>query len=332
MNLYENFSECVGKTPLIKLNKVSEETGCNIYGKCEFLNPGGSVKDRAALQIISDAIKEKKITKGGIIVEGTAGNTGIGLTLVSNSLGINTVIVIPETQSEEKKDMLKLCGADLRQVKALPYKDPGNYIRFSESLSKEIKNENGVYWANQFDNVSNMKAHFLTTGPEIWNQTEGKVDGFVCSVGTGGTISGVSKFLKEKKKNIKIALADPYGSALYNFYKKGELKAEGDSITEGIGQGRITKNLQSLQLDESFRVSDNEALSEVFYLLKHEGLILGGSSGINIVGAKKLAEKIGPGKTIVTILCDYGTRYKSKIFNRKFLISKNLQVPEWLQK
>ena len=332
MNLYKNFSECVGKTPLIKLNKVSEETGCNIYGKCEFLNPGGSVKDRAALQIISDAIKEKKITKGGTIVEGTAGNTGIGLTLVSNSLGINTVIVIPETQSEEKKDMLKLCGADLRQVKALPYKDPGNYIRFSESLSKEIKNENGVYWANQFDNVSNMKAHFLTTGPEIWNQTEGKVDGFVCSVGTGGTISGVSKFLKEKKKNIKIALADPYGSALYNFYKKGELKAEGDSITEGIGQGRITKNLQSLQLDESFRVSDNEALSEVFYLLKHEGLILGGSSGINIVGAKKLAEKIGPGKTIVTILCDYGTRYKSKIFNRKFLISKNLQVPEWLQK
>ena len=332
MNLYKNFSECVGKTPLIKLNKVSEETGCNIYGKCEFLNPGGSVKDRAALQIISDAIKEKKITKGGIIVEGTAGNTGIGLTLVSNSLGINTVIVIPETQSEEKKDMLKLCGADLRQVKALPYKDPGNYIRFSESLSKEIKNENGVYWANQFDNVSNMKAHFLTTGPEIWNQTEGNVDGFVCSVGTGGTISGVSKFLKEKKKNIKIALADPYGSALYNFYKKGELKAEGDSITEGIGQGRITKNLQCLQLDESFRVSDNEALSEVFYLLKNEGLILGGSSGINIVGAKKLAEKIGPGKTIVTILCDYGTRYKSKIFNRKFLISKNLQVPEWLQK
>ena len=332
MNLYKNFSECVGKTPLIKLNKASEETGCNIYGKCEFLNPGGSVKDRAALQIINDAIKEKKITKGGIIVEGTAGNTGIGLTLVSNSLGINTVIVIPETQSEEKKDMLKLCGADLRQVKALPYKDPGNYIRFSESLSKEIKNENGVYWANQFDNVSNMKAHFLTTGPEIWNQTEGKVDGFVCSVGTGGTISGVSKFLKEKKKNIKIALADPYGSALYSFYKKGELKAEGESITEGIGQGRITKNLQSLQLDESFRVSDNEALSEVFYLLKHEGLILGGSSGINIVGAKKLAEKIGPGKTIVTILCDYGTRYKSKIFNKKFLISKNLQVPEWLQK
>ena len=204
MNLYKNFSECVGKTPLIKLNKVSEETGCNIYGKCEFLNPGGSVKDRAALQIISDAIKEKKITKGGIIVEGTAGNTGIGLTLVSNSLGINTVIVIPETQSEEKKDMLKLCGADLRQVKALPYKDPGNYIRFSESLSKEIKNENGVYWANQFDNVSNMKAHFLTTGPEIWNQTEGKVDGFVCSVGTGGTISGVSKFLKEKKKMLKL--------------------------------------------------------------------------------------------------------------------------------
>ena len=332
MNLYKNFSECVGKTPLIKLNKVSEETGCNIYGKCEFLNPGGSVKDRAALQIINDAIKEKKLTKGGVIVEGTAGNTGIGLTLVCNSLGIKTVIVIPETQSKEKKDMLELCGADLRQVKALPYKDPGNYIRFSETLSKKIKNENGVFWANQFDNISNMKAHFLTTGPEIWNQTEGKVDGFVCSVGTGGTISGVSKFLKEKKKNVKIALADPHGSALYNFYKNGELKAEGDSITEGIGQGRITKNLEYLQLDESFRVSDEEALSEVFYLLKHEGLILGGSSGINIVGAKKLARELGPGKTIVTILCDYGTRYKSKIFNKKFLISKNLEVPEWLQK
>ena len=332
MNLYKNFSECVGKTPLIKLNKVSEETGCNIYGKCEFLNPGGSVKDRAALQIINDAIKEKKLTKGGVIVEGTAGNTGIGLTLVCNSLGIKTVIVIPETQSKEKKDMLKLCGADLRQVKALPYKDPGNYIRFSETLSKKIKNENGVFWANQFDNISNMKAHFLTTGPEIWNQTEGKVDGFVCSVGTGGTISGVSKFLKEKKKSVKIALADPHGSALYNFYKNGELKAEGDSITEGIGQGRITKNLEYLQLDESFRVSDEEALSEVFYLLKHEGLILGGSSGINIVGAKKLARELGPGKTIVTILCDYGTRYKSKIFNKKFLISKNLEVPEWLQK
>ena len=332
MNLYKNFSECVGKTPLIKLNKVSEETGCNIYGKCEFLNPGGSVKDRAALQIINDAIKEKKLTKGGVIVEGTAGNTGIGLTLVCNSLGIKTVIVIPETQSKEKKDMLELCGADLRQVKALPYKDPGNYIRFSETLSKKIKNENGVFWANQFDNISNMKAHFLTTGPEIWNQTEGKVDGFVCSVGTGGTISGVSKFLKEKKKSVKIALADPHGSALYNFYKNGELKAEGDSITEGIGQGRITKNLEYLQLDESFRVSDEEALSEVFYLLKHEGLILGGSSGINIVGAKKLARELGPGKTIVTILCDYGTRYKSKIFNKKFLISKNLEVPEWLQK
>ncbi len=332
MNLYKNFSECVGKTPLIKLNKVSEETECNIYGKCEFLNPGGSVKDRAALQIVDDAMREKKVKKGGIIVEGTAGNTGIGLTLVCNSLGISTVIVIPETQSKEKKDMLKLCGADLRQVKALPYKNPGNYIRFSETLSKEIKNENGVYWANQFDNISNMKAHFLTTGPEIWYQTEGKIDGFVCSVGTGGTIAGVSKFLKEKKKSVKVALADPYGSALFNFYKNGELKAEGDSITEGIGQGRITKNLDSLQLDESFRVSDNEALSEVFYLLKHEGLILGGSSGINIVGAKKLAKKLGPGKTIVTILCDYGTRYKSKIFNKEFLISKNLQVPEWLKK
>ncbi len=328
---YNNFSECVGNTPLIKLNKVSEETGCNIFGKCEFLNPGGSVKDRAALQIIKDAIDQKKIKKGGIIVEGTAGNTGIGLSLVGNSIGIKSIIVIPKTQSKEKKDMLKLCGADLREVEALPYKDQGNYIRYSEKLSKEIKNDNGVFWANQFDNLSNKKAHYHSTGPEIWKQLNGKVDGFICSVGTGGTLSGVSEFLKEKNSSVKIGLADPLGSALYNYYKNGELKAEGSSITEGIGQGRITKNLDSLVLDESFQITDNEALVEVFDLLENEGLILGGSSGINIVGAKKLANKIGPGKNIVTILCDYGTRYQSKIFNKDFLKSKNLIIPSWLK-
>tara|TARA_A100001015_G_scaffold314898_1_gene425457 strand:- start:177 stop:1187 length:1011 start_codon:yes stop_codon:yes gene_type:complete len=328
---YNNFSECVGNTPLIKLNKVSEETGCNIFGKCEFLNPGGSVKDRAALQIIKDAIDQKKIKKGGIIVEGTAGNTGIGLSLVGNSIGIKSIIVIPKTQSKEKKDMLKLCGADLREVEALPYKDQGNYIRYSEKLSKEIKNDNGVFWANQFDNLSNKKAHYHSTGPEIWKQLNGKVDGFICSVGTGGTLSGVSEFLKEKNSSVKIGLADPLGSALYNYYKNGELKAEGSSITEGIGQGRITKNLDSLVLDESFQITDNEALVEVFDLLENEGLILGGSSGINIVGAKKLANKIGPGKNIVTILCDYGTRYQSKIFNKDFLKSKNLIIPGWLK-
>ena len=271
---YNNFSECVGNTPLIKLNKVSEETGCNIFGKCEFLNPGGSVKDRAALQIIKDAIDQKKIKKGGIIVEGTAGNTGIGLSLVGNSIGIKSIIVIPKTQSKEKKDMLKLCGADLREVEALTYKDQGNYIRYSEKLSKEIKNDNGVFWANQFDNLSNKKAHYHSTGPEIWKQLNGKVDGFICSVGTGGTLSGVSEFLKEKNSSVKIGLADPLGSALYNYYKNGELKAEGSSITEGIGQGRITKNLDSLVLDESFQITDNEALVEVFDLLENEGLCL----------------------------------------------------------
>ena len=330
INTFNNFSECIGNTPLIKLNKVSEETKCNIYGKCEFLNPGGSVKDRAALQIISDAIKLNKIKPGGTIVEGTAGNTGIGLSLVGNSLGMKSIIVIPKTQSEEKKNMLRLCGADLREVEALPYKDPGNYIRFSETLAKKIKNDNGVFWANQFDNLSNKKAHYLTTGPEIWKQLDKKVDAFICSVGTGGTLSGVGQFLKEKKKDSIIAIADPLGSALFNYYQNGELKAEGSSITEGIGQGRITKNLEGLNPDESFQITDNEALDQVFDLLKNEGLVLGGSSGINIVGAKKLAERIGPGKTIVTILCDYGTRYQKKIFNKKFLKSKNLSYPDWL--
>ena len=329
-NKYNNFSECIGHTPLIKLNRASERTNCTILGKCEFLNPGGSVKDRAALQIITDALKDKKISSGGTIVEGTAGNTGIGLTLLGNSLNLKTVIVMPETQSNEKKEMLKLCGAELKLVKALPYKDPGNYVRFSETLSKKIKNKNGVFWANQFDNKSNQKAHFLTTGPEIWKQLSGNIDGFVCSVGTGGTLSGVGNFLKSKNKKIKIAIADPLGSALFNFYKNGELKAVGDSITEGIGQGRITKNLEDIKLDDCFQIEDNLALKEIFHLLKYEGLVLGGSSGINIRGAIELAKKIGPNKTIVTILCDYGTRYQSKIYNKKFLKNKGLICPDWL--
>jgi len=327
--IYENFSESIGNTPIIKLKQASKLTNCNIYGKCEFLNPGGSIKDRAALQILTDAIAENKIKKGGTIVEGTAGNTGIGLTLVGNSLGLKSVIVMPETQSIEKKEMLKLCGAKLKLVKALPYKNPGNYIRYSETLSKELKNTNGIFWANQFDNTSNQKAHYMNTGPEIWQQLSGEVDGFICSVGTGGTLSGVGKFLKEKNKNIKIGLADPFGSALHNFYKNGNLKATGDSITEGIGQGRITKNLENLFLDESFQISDKDALNIVFDLIKSEGLILGGSSGINIMGAIKLAKKLGPRKNIVTILCDYGTRYKSKIFNKKYLKQKNLPIPDW---
>ena len=327
---YNNFAECIGKTPLIRLNRASERTNCNILGKCEFLNPGGSVKDRAALQIINDAFKNKKIISGGTVVEGTAGNTGIGLTLLGNSLNLKTVIVMPETQSDEKKTMLKLCGARLELVKALPYKDPGNYVRFSETLSKKIRNKNGVFWANQFDNKSNQKAHYLSTGPEIWSQLSGNIDGFVCSVGTGGTLSGVGNYLKSKNKQIKIAIADPFGSALFNYYKNGSLKSTGDSITEGIGQGRITKNLENLKLDECFQIDDNTALEEIFHLLKNEGLVLGGSSGINISGAIELAKKIGPNKTIVTILCDYGTRYQSKIYNKKFLKSKGLIYPNWL--
>ena len=329
-NLKKDFSECIGNTPLIKLKVASEISGCNIFGKCEFLNPGGSVKDRAAYQIIKDAIDNNMIKTGGTIVEGTAGNTGIGISLVGNSLGMKSVIVIPKTQSQEKKDMLKLCGADLREVEALPYSNPGNYIRVSEQISKEIENSNGVLWANQFDNISNKKSHYLTTGPEIYESLSHNLDAFICSVGTGGTISGVSDYLKEKNKNILIGLADPHGSAMYNFFKKGELKSKGTSITEGIGQGRITKNLEGAKIDECFQVSDNEALDIVYKMIEHEGLILGGSSGINIVGAMKLGKIIGPRKNIVTILCDYGTKYQSKIFNRKFLESKKLLVPKWL--
>lgn len=333
MNINNNFVEAIGNTPLIKLNYPSKITGCNIYGKAEFLNPGGSIKDRAAKAIILDAIKDGKLKDGGTIVEGTAGNTGIGLGLVGNSMGFKTIIVMPETQSQEKKDALNLIGCELKLVPALPYSNPGNYIRQSETLANELnKSErNGVLWANQFDNISNMNGHFNTTGPEIWAQLDGKVDGFTCAVGTGGTLAGVSKYLKEKKEDIKIFLSDPYGSALYNYYKKDELKAEGNSITEGIGQGRITENLKHLVVDDAVRINDKEALEMIFKLLKEEGLFLGGSSGINVCGAIKIAEKLGPGHNIVTILCDSGQRYQSKIWNKSFLKSKDLPFPSWME-
>ena len=326
----KSFNDCIGNTPLIKLKIASQISGCNIYGKCEFLNPGGSVKDRPALQIVKDALDNKLISEGATIVEGTAGNTGIGLCLVGNALGMKSEIVMPKTQSEEKKKMLKICGAKLHLVEAVPYKNPKNYVRYSETLAKKIKNKNGVLWANQFDNLSNKKAHYLTTGPEIWSQLSGKVDAFICSVGTGGTLAGTSEFLREKNNNVKIGLADPFGSAIHNFYKKGILRSEGNSITEGIGQGRITKNLEHTKVDESFQISDTEALKMVFEMIMKEGLILGGSSGINIVGAIKLGKKLGKNKNIVTILCDYGTKYESKIFNKKFLSKNKLPIPSWL--
>ena len=333
MNINNNFVEAIGNTPLLKLNYPSKITGCNIYGKAEFLNPGGSIKDRAAKAIILDAIKDGKLKDGGTIVEGTAGNTGIGLGLVGNSMGFKTIIVMPETQSQEKKDALNLIGCELKLVPALPYSNPGNYIRQSETLANELnKSErNGVLWANQFDNISNMNGHFDTTGPEIWAQLDGKVDGFTCAVGTGGTLAGVSKYLKEKKEDVKIFLSDPYGSALYNYYKKDELKAEGNSITEGIGQGRITENLKHLVVDNAVRINDKEALEMIFKLLKEEGLFLGGSSGINVCGAIKMAEKLGPGHNVVTILCDSGQRYQSKIWNKSFLKSKDLPFPSWME-
>jgi len=333
MNINNNFVEAIGNTPLIKLNYPSKITGCNIYGKAEFLNPGGSIKDRAAKAIILDAIKYGKLKDGGTIVEGTAGNTGIGLGLVGNSMGFKTIIVMPETQSQEKKDALNLIGCELKLVPALPYSNPGNYIRQSETLANELnKSErNGVLWANQFDNISNMNGHFDTTGPEIWAQLDGKVDGFTCAVGTGGTLAGVSKYLKEKKEDVKIFLSDPYGSALYNYYKKDELKAEGNSITEGIGQGRITENLKHLVVDDAVRINDKQALEMIFKLLKEEGLFLGGSSGINVCGAIKMAEKLGPGHNVVTILCDSGQRYQSKIWNKGFLKSKDLPFPSWME-
>nr|WP_298687205.1 cysteine synthase A [uncultured Dongia sp.] len=332
MDFRQGFVDTIGNTPLIKLKKASEQTGCTILGKAEFLNPGGSVKDRAALAIIQDAEEKGLIRKGGLIVEGTAGNTGIGLALVGNARGYKTLIIIPETQSQEKKDMLRLAGAELREVPALPYKDPGNYVRVSESVAEELKesNPNGVIWANQFDNVANRQGHYRTTGPEIWKQTDGKVDGFVCSVGTGGTLAGISMFLKEQNPKIKIGLADPEGAALYSYFKTGELKSSGSSITEGIGQGRITKNVEGTPVDFPYQIPDAEALPIVFDLLREEGLCLGGSSGINVAGAIRLAKELGPGHTIVTILCDFGTRYQSKLFNPAFLLSKGLPTPGWM--
>jgi cysteine synthase A len=334
MDVRDGFIGTIGNTPLIRLQKASELTGCNIYGKAEFLNPGGSVKDRAALWIIRDAERRGELREGGVIVEGTAGNTGIGLALVGNARGYRSVIVIPDTQSQEKKDMLRLSGAELVEVPAVPYSDPNNYVKYSGRLAKEIdaKEPNGAVWANQFDNVANRQAHIDSTGPEIWDQTAGKIDGFSCAVGTGGTLAGIGIALKERNKNVKIALADPHGAALYNYYKNGELKAEGSSITEGIGQGRITKNLEGAPIDEAYQIGDEEALPIIFDLLKHEGLCMGGSTGINIAGAIRLAKQLGPGKTIVTILADYGQRYQSKLFNPAFLKSRHLPVPEWLDK
>jgi len=332
MDIKKDLVDAIGNTPMIRLKKASEETGCEIVGKCEFLNPGQSVKDRAALYIIKDAIARGDLKPGGVIVEGTAGNTGIGLALVGNALGFRSVIVIPETQSQEKKDMLRLCGAELIEVAALPYKDPNNYVKYSGRLAAELaaKEPNGAIWANQFDNVANRQAHIETTGPEIWNQTDGKVDGFICAVGTGGTLAGTGMALKERNKDIQIGIADPMGAALYNFYKNGELKAEGTSITEGIGQGRITENLVDAPIDHAFQIPDAEALPICFDLLSEEGLCLGGSSGINVAGAVRLAKEMGPGHTIVTVLCDYGTRYQSKMFNPIFLKEQGLPVPSWL--
>jgi cysteine synthase A len=333
MPIRNGFIDTVGNTPLIRLRRASEETGCTILGKAEFLNPGGSVKDRAALFIVRDAEERGLLRPGGVIVEGTAGNTGIGLALVGNALGYRSVIVMPETQSQEKKDMLRLCGADLRLVPAVPYANPMNYVRYSETLAREVaaQSPNGAIWANQFDNLANRRAHYETTGPEIWDQTEGKVDGFVASVGTGGTLAGTAMALKERSKDCKIYLADPMGSAIYGFYARGELKAEGNSITEGIGQGRITKNLEGAPLDGWFQVTDEEMLPVLFDLVMEEGLILGGSTGINILGAIKAAKELGPGHTIVTILADYGTRYQSKLFNPAFLKERKLPVPKWLE-
>ena len=332
MKIAQDLAEAVGNTPLIRLRKVSEETGCNIYGKAEFLNPGQSVKDRAALYIIKDAIARGELKPGGTIVEGTAGNTGIGLALVGASMGFKTVIVIPETQSEEKKEMLRLAGAELVQVPAAPYRNPNNFVRYSERLARELaKTEpNGAIWANQFDNVANRQAHIETTGPEIWEQTGGKVDGFICAVGSGGTLVGTGMVLQPK--GVKIGIADPMGAGLFSYYTTGEIKMEGGSIAEGIGQVRITKNLEGFTPDMAYQVPDEEALPYVFDLLAEEGLCLGGSSGVNIAGAVRMARDMGPGHTIVTILCYYGTRYQSKLFNPEFLHEKGLPVPEWMER
>jgi cysteine synthase len=333
MQIRDGIAEAIGNTPLIKLKHASEQTGCTILGKAEFMNPGQSVKDRAALFIIEHAVKSGQLSPGGVIVEGTAGNTGIGLALVGNALGFRSVIVIPDTQSQEKKDMLRLCGAELVEVPAVPYSNPNNYVKVSGRLADTLaKTErNGAIWANQFDNIANRDGHVQTTGPEIWSQTGGKVDGFTCAVGTGGTLAGVGIALKERNRSIKIALADPFGAALYSYYTAGVLKSEGSSITEGIGQGRVTRNLEGAPIDMAYRISDAEAVALIFDLLEHEGLCLGGSSGINVAGAIRLARDLGPGHTIVTILADYGTRYQTRLFNPQFLRGKGLPVPAWLE-
>ena len=332
MDVRDGFIGTIGNTPLIRLEGPSKATGCEILGKAEFLNPGGSVKDRAAIAIVRDAEKRGLLRPGGTIVEGTAGNTGIGLALVGNALGYRTVIVMPETQSQEKKDMLRLCGADLRLVPAVPYKDPNNYVRYSGRLAEELAEteSNGAIWANQFDNTANRDGHYQTTGPEIWDQTGGRVDAFTCAVGSGGTLAGVGMALKERAPNVRIVLADPMGAALFNHYKYGELKAEGTSITEGIGQGRVTANLVGAPVDDALQITDEEALPVLFDLIKTQGLVLGGSSGINVAAAIRIARELGPGHTIVTILCDGGQRYQSKLFNPDFLREKNLPVPDWM--
>ena len=330
---HKDLIAAIGDTPLLRLNRVSQLTGCDIWGKAEFLNPGQSIKDRAALFIIHDLVQSGALKPGGTIVEGTAGNTGIGLTLVANSLGFKSVVVIPETQSQEKKDALRLYGAELIEVPAKPYKHPNNYIKISGRLAEKLNRElpEGAVWANQFDNLSNKRAHVETTGPEIWHQTNGRIDGFICAVGSGGTLAGVAEALRSRNPDVKIGLADPEGAALYNYYAHGELKSSGNSITEGIGQGRITANLEGLTIDHPYQISDGEALPYIFDLLEHEGICLGGSSAINIAGAVRMARDLGPGKTIVTILCDYGNRYASKIFNPEFLHEKGLPVPNWME-
>ena len=331
-NLKNSFIESIGNTPLVKLKAASEITGCNIYGKAEYLNPGGSVKDRAALALIKDAEKKKLISKGGIVVEGTAGNTGIGLCLLGNSLGYKTIIVMNDNQTQEKKDTLKNIGAELKLVPAKPFKDDGNYVKVAKRLAEELSSSNnyGVVFGNQFDNTANSKGHYETTGPEIWKQTDGKIDGFICASGTGGTIGGVSSYLKEKNKDIKIYLSDPSGSALYNYIKNGELKSEGGSITEGIGSSRITANFAEAKIDGAFSINDHESLPVLYDLIKNEGLSLGTSCGVNIAGAIKLGKELGPGKTIVTILCDKSDKYNSKMFNKVFLQEKGLPFPDWI--
>jgi cysteine synthase A len=338
MTLHKNIDRdvigAIGRTPLIRLRAASEVTGCVILGKAEWMNPGGSVKDRAALAIVNDAVKRGVLKPGGVIVEGTAGNTGIGLALVANAMGFRTVIVIPETQSQEKKDMLRLQGAELIEVPAVPYSNPNNYVKLSGRLAERLAKEipEGAIWANQFDNVANRQGHFETTGPEIWDQTAGKIDGFVCAVGTGGTLAGVGMALKAKNPRINIGIADPMGAALYAWYSRGELKSEGSSITEGIGQGRITANLVDAPVDLAFQITDEEALPILFDLAEHEGLLLGGSSAINVAGAIRLAKALGPGHVIATILCDSGVRYATKLYNPEFLKSKNLPVPGWMER